>query len=68
MNDRVAQLHHQRAGRHWLGVEAVLRKEPKRQPRLHGSGRQPQPTDRLPHKWRRIELLETQVEFWLEYR
>ncbi|MCO5168645.1 MAG: hypothetical protein M9894_20075 [Planctomycetes bacterium] len=68
VDERVAQLHRQRAGRPWLGAEAVLRQEPNASPGSTAPDGSLNPRIACRDKWRRIELLETQVEFWHEYR
>jgi REP element-mobilizing transposase RayT len=66
--ERVERLHRDRAGRPWLGAQAALLQHPFDSPgsTVPDGGLDPRIACR--DKWRRIQLLETQVQFWRDYR
>lgn len=71
VDDRVREIHEERAGRGltgWLGAEAVLLQDPFATPGSAQPDGSLNPRVACRDKWRRIELLETQVEFWRAHR
>ena len=54
-------------GRKWLGVKAVLRQSPTSRPRTYEPRRQGKPQIATSDRWRRLEQIQQNREFLIEY-